>query len=100
MYNMVISMHSAHSEHHYMPLATGRWCFHPASCSYRITVLALCALEITFVNFGVKALMKTIYNTISLACCCINILFYLIQEPFPILSHWFVIVLVRYVVLK
>jgi len=67
-------MHSAHSEHHYMPLATGRWCFCPASHSYRIAVLALCALEFNFVNFGVKVLMKTIYNTITLVCCCICLL--------------------------
>ena len=38
-------MHYAHSEHHYMPLATEWWCFHPVSCSYRIAMLDLCASD-------------------------------------------------------
>jgi hypothetical protein len=81
------SMHSAHSEHHYMPLATGWWCFCPASRSSRIAELASCDVEFDFVNFGVKALMKTISNMITLVCWCIHILFYSIQKPFPILSQ-------------
>jgi hypothetical protein len=81
------SMHSAHSEHQYMPLATGWWHFCPAGHSPESPSWLRVIRNFNFVNFGVKALMKTISNIITLVCCCINILFYFIQKPFPILSH-------------
>jgi hypothetical protein len=85
-----------------MPLATGLWCFRPASCSSRIAELASCDLEFDYANLVVKASMKPISNIITQVYCCSHISFYLIQKPRTIsnIITLVFVVLACYVVLK